>query len=84
MATGDYTAWNKFEKEMAATMAANAKANAAANSARLDAINDLAVFEQELINDKKKAADDEAKEAAKMALLDRLGMTAEEAKLLLS
>lgn len=63
--TGDYTAWNKFEKEMAATMAANAKANAAANTARLNSINDLAVFEQELINDKKKAADDEAKEAAK-------------------
>jgi hypothetical protein len=65
LATGDYTAWNKFEKEMAATMAANAKANAAANTARLNSINDLAVFEQELINDKKKAADDEAKEAAK-------------------
>jgi hypothetical protein len=63
--TGDYAAWNKFEKEMAATMAANAKANAAANTARLNSINDLAVFEQELINDKKKAADDEAKEAAK-------------------
>ena len=65
LATGDYTAWNKFEKEMAATMAANAKANAAANSARLDAINDLAVFEQELVNDKAKAAADEAKEASK-------------------
>jgi hypothetical protein len=63
--TGDYAAWNKFEKEMAATMAANAKANAAANTARLNLVNDLAVFEQELINDKKKAADDEAKEAAK-------------------
>lgn len=63
--TGDYTAWNKFEKEMAATMAANAKANAAANTARLNAINDLAVFEQEIINDKAKAAADEAKEAAK-------------------
>jgi hypothetical protein len=65
LATGDYTAWNKFEKEMAATMAANAKANAAANTARLNAINDLAVFEQELVNDKAKAAADEAKEQAK-------------------
>jgi hypothetical protein len=65
LATGDYTAWNKFEKEMAATMAANAKANAAANTARLNAINDLAVFEQELVNDKAKAAAEEAKEAAK-------------------
>jgi len=63
--TGDYAAWNKFEKEMAATMAANAKANAAANTARLNLINDLAVFEQEQINNKKKAAEDEAKEAAK-------------------
>jgi hypothetical protein len=66
LATGDYTAWNKFEKEMAATMAANAKANAAANTARLNAINDLAVFEQELVNDKAKAAADEAKEQAKI------------------
>ena len=65
LATGDYTAWNKFEKEMAATMAANAKANAAANTARLNSINDLAVFEQELINDKAKLAADEAKDAAK-------------------
>jgi len=65
LATGDYAAWNKFEKEMAATMTANAKANAAANTARLNSINDLAVFEQELINDKKKAADDQAKEAQK-------------------
>jgi hypothetical protein len=61
--TGDYGAWKAFEKEMAAAVKDNYDMNSKANKAKLDAINDLAVFEQELVNDKAKAAADEAKES---------------------
>jgi hypothetical protein len=63
--TGDYGAWKAFEKEMAAAVKDNYDMNSKANKAKLDAINDLAVFEQELVNDKKEAAADEAKESKK-------------------
>ena len=63
--TGDYSAWKAFEKEMAAAVKDNYDMNQKANKAKLDAINDLAVFEQEEINRKKEAAADEAKESKK-------------------
>jgi len=63
--TGDYTAWKAFEKEMAAAVKDNYDMNQKANKAKLDAINDLAVFEQELINDKKNAEKEAAEDAKK-------------------
>ena len=63
--TGDYGAWKAFEKEMAAAVKDNYDMNSKANKAKLDAINDLAVFEQEEVNKKKEAAADEAKESKK-------------------
>lgn len=63
--TGDYTAWKAFEKEMAAAVKDNYDMNQKANKAKLDAINDLAVFEQELVNDKKEADAEAAKESKK-------------------
>ena len=61
--TGDYGAWKAFEKEMAAAVKDNYDMNQKANKAKLDAVNDLAVFEQEELNKKAKAAADEAKES---------------------
>ena len=61
--TGDFAAWNKFEKEMAAARSANAKINQDANKAMLDSENELRIFEQELINDKRQASIDAQKDA---------------------
>ena len=63
--TGDYTAWNKFEKEMATAFIANNKRNQDANKAYKDSQTKLVIFEQELINDKKKANADANKEKVK-------------------
>ena len=63
--TGDYTAWNKFEKEMATAFIANNKRNQDANKAYKDSQTKLIIFEQELINDKKKANADANKEKVK-------------------
>ena len=56
--TGDYAAWNKFEREMAAQRNANTKTNLAAYDAMEQAQNDLKIFEQELVNDATKNAKD--------------------------
>jgi len=63
--TGDYGAWKAFEKEMAASLKSNSDLNAQANKAKIDAINDLAVFEQEVINDKKNAEKEAAEDSKK-------------------
>ena len=60
--TGDYAQWNKFEKEMKAAKSANVKRNQDANKAHKDAQTQLIIFEQELINDKKKADEEAHKE----------------------
>ena len=61
--TGDYAAWNKFEKEMAAQRSANLKLNQDAVKAVKDAENELAIFDQEQINKKRQASIDAQKEA---------------------
>jgi hypothetical protein len=63
--TGDYAAWNKFEKETAALIVKNNEKNHAAQKAVLDLTNELAIFEQEIINDRNKANADSNKEKAK-------------------
>lgn len=60
--TGDYAAWNKFEKEMATAFIANNKRNQDANKAYKDSQAKLVIFEQEIINDKKKADAEAQKE----------------------
>jgi hypothetical protein len=59
--TGDYTAWIKFEKETSALILKNNEKNHAAQKAVLDLTNELAIFEQEIINDRKKANADKVK-----------------------
>jgi hypothetical protein len=61
--TGDYAAWNKFEKEMAEQRSANIKLNQDAVKAVKDAENELAIFDQEQINKKRQASIDAQKEA---------------------
>jgi hypothetical protein len=65
--TGDYSAWNKFEKEMASERSANLKRNQEANEAMKNSVNDLAIFEQELKNDQAQASRDQAKDRASQA-----------------
>jgi hypothetical protein len=61
--TGDYAAWNKFEKEMAEQRSANLKLNQDAVKALKDSENELAIFDQEQINKKRQASIDAQKEA---------------------
>ena len=61
--SGDFAAWNKFEKEMAATREANLKRNQEANEAMKNSVNDLAIFEQEKRNEQAQDAKDQAQAA---------------------
>ena len=63
--TGDYAAWNKFERETSALILKNNEKNHAAQKAVLDLNNELAIFEQEIINDRKKANADANKDKVK-------------------
>ena len=63
--TGDYTAWNNFEKENSALIIKNNEKNAAAVKAVADLTNELAIFEQNLINDRNKANTSSNKEKVK-------------------
>ena len=60
--TGDYAAWNKFEKETSALIIKNNEKNAAAVKAVADLTNELAIFEQNLINDRRKGNADANKD----------------------
>jgi hypothetical protein len=62
--TGNYAAWNKFEKEMAEQRSANTKINLAAYDAMEQAQNDLKIFEQELLNDATKNVKESIKRKA--------------------
>jgi len=63
--TGDYAAWNKFEKETSALIIKNNEKNAAAVKAVADLTNELAIFEQNLINDRRKGNADANKDKVK-------------------
>ena len=65
--TGDYSAWNKFEKEMASERSANLKRNQEANEALKNSVNDLAIFEQEKRNEQAQASREQAKDRASQA-----------------
>jgi hypothetical protein len=58
---GDFSAYNKLLGEQDKAINDNNKTIIAANKAYLDGINELAIFEQEIINDKKKANADKVK-----------------------
>ena len=53
--TGDYAAYNKLVREQNKAITENANKNKAAQKSVLDLTNELAIFEQNLINDRKKA-----------------------------
>jgi hypothetical protein len=58
---GDFSAYNKLLGEQDKAINDNNQTIRAANKAYLDGINELAIFEQEIINDRKKANADKVK-----------------------
>ena len=62
---GDFKAYNKLLAEQGKLLKENETKNKAAQKAVLDLENDLKIFEQEIINDRKKANADANKEKAK-------------------
>lgn len=63
--SGDFTAHNKFVRESEKAINDNVIKNQNANKAYKDQVNALAIFEQEIINDRNKANADSNKEKAK-------------------
>ena len=62
---GDFKAYNKLQDEQTKQLKENETKNIAAQKAVLDLTNDLKIFEQEIINDRKKANADANKEKVK-------------------
>lgn len=62
---GDFKAYNKLLAEQSKALNENANKNKAAAKSVLDLENDLKIFEQEIINDRKKANADANKEKVK-------------------
>ena len=63
--TGDYAAYNKLVREQNKAITENANKNKAAQKSVLDLTNELAIFEQNLINERKKANTDANKDRVK-------------------
>ena len=62
---GDFKAYNKLQEEQTKQLKENETKNIAAQKAVLDLTNDLKIFEQEIINDRKKANADANKDKVK-------------------